>query len=198
MAWLKINSPFLIASTVLGILMVLFIIVPVVASLASAQGLSTALTDPLTLNAIFNSFYCAFLATLLMLVLGVPFAYMFNRYNFFGKRVLDAIIDVPILIPHNTAGIALLLVLTPGSPIGALFAAFGIGFIDTVWGIIIAMAFVSAPFMIRSAQEAFASIDPKMEKMAKGLGANQSQVFRHVTFPLASRGVLTEIGRAHV
>ncbi|MCW4034914.1 MAG: ABC transporter permease, partial [Candidatus Bathyarchaeota archaeon] len=115
----------------------------------------------------------------------------FVRYNFPGKNVLDSLIDIPILIPHNTAGIALLFVLRPDTPIGGFFSMFGISFLDTVWGIVIAMAFVSAPFMVRSAQEAFMSIDPDMEKMGRSLGATKFKVFANITFPLASRGILT-------
>jgi molybdate/tungstate transport system permease protein len=191
-AWLKEKSWFLILSFVLGLLMVLFLVVPIISSLASsASGIPSVLTDYRTLNAIGTSFYCAFIAMALMLLLGVPFAYMFVRKEFFGKKVLDSLIDIPILIPHNTAGIALLTIFSPTYPIGAAFASIGIGFIDTIWGLVIAMAFVSAPFMIRSAQEAFLSVDPSMEKMARGLGATSFKAFRHVTFPLASRGILT-------
>ena len=172
--------------------MVLFLLVPVIGSIASgASGLPGAITNTQTLNAIGTSFYCAFLAMLLMLVLGVPFAYLFIRREFPGKKVLDSLIDIPILIPHNTAGIALLTIFAPNYPIGAAFSSLGINFIDTVWGIVIAMAFVSAPFMIRSAQEAFLSVDPAMEKTARGLGATRFKVFRHITLPLSSRGILT-------
>ena len=192
MLWLKQKSPFLMVSLVLSVLMVLFLLVPVIGSLtSSAPGIPAALSDTRTLSAIWTSFYCAFLATLFILVLGVPFAYLFTRSEFHGKKILDSLIDIPILIPHNTAGIALFTVLAPGSPIGAAFASVGIGFVDTIWGIVVAMAFVSAPFMIRSAQEAFASVNPDMEKTGRSLGATRFQVFRHVTLPLTSRGVLT-------
>jgi molybdate/tungstate transport system permease protein len=190
--WLKQSSPFILASLILGILMVLFIVVPITGTFAnSAPGLLSALTDFRTLNAIWLSFYCAFLATILILVLGVPFAYLFVRNEFPGKNVLDSLIDIPILIPHNAAGIALLTILGPSYPIGAVFASIGIRFVDTVWGIVLAMAYVSAPFLIRSAQEAFMSIDSSMEKSARSLGATRFRAFLHVTLPLSSRGILT-------
>lgn len=192
MVWLKEKSPFIVVSFVLGLLMVLFLIVPILGSLANAfPGLPIALTDEGTLNAIWTSFYCAFIATVFVLVLGVPFAYLFVRNEFHGKKVLDSLIDMPILIPHNAAGIALLAVIGPGYPVGAALSSIGIKFIDTAWGIILAMAFVSAPFMIRSAQEAFLSIDPAMEKVGRSLGGTRFKVFANVTFPLASRGILT-------
>jgi molybdate/tungstate transport system permease protein len=192
MIWIRNRSPFLLASMVLGLLMVLFLIVPLIGSVGSSlPNLQSAFTDARTLNAIFTSFYCAFLATFLVFVLGVPLAYLISRNDFFGKRFLDSIIDLPILIPHNAAGLALLVVLAPGSPIGGVFRLFGVEFVDTVFGIVVAMSFVSAPFLIRSAQESFGSVDVAMEKAARGLGASSFQVFTHVTFPLALRGILT-------
>jgi molybdate/tungstate transport system permease protein len=191
MVWIREMSPFIVVSAVLGALMVLFIVIPLIGSVGSSiSGLPATFTDAQTLRAIFTSFYCAFLATAFVFILGIPFAYIFAKYSFAGKRFLDAVIDLPILIPHNAAGLALVLVLAPTSPIGWFFRLFGVKFEDTFFGIVTAMAFVSAPFLIRSAQEAFGSVSPSMEKTARSLGASSFQVFRHVTFPLALRGIL--------
>jgi molybdate/tungstate transport system permease protein len=171
--------------------MVLFLVAPIIVSVGnSVQGLPAAFTDPQTLKSIFTSFYCASLATAFVFVLGMPLAYVFAKHDFPGKRFLDAIIDLPILIPHNAAGLALVIFLAPSSPIGGLFGLFGVKFEDSVFGIVVAMAFVGAPFLIRSAQEAFGSVSLTMEKAARSLGASGFQVFRHVTFPLALRGIL--------
>lgn len=192
MVWIKEKSPFVLVSAVLGTLMILFLILPLIGSIGtSLPGLPSAFSDSRTLNAIFTSFYCALLATIFVFIMGVPLAYLLARYDFLGKHFLDSVIDLPILIPHNAAGLALLSVLAPTSPIGGAFRVFGVGFIDTVAGIVVAMAFVSAPFQIRSAQEAFASVGSAMEKAARSLGASHFQVFRHVTFPLALKGILT-------
>jgi molybdate/tungstate transport system permease protein len=191
MIWAREKSPFILVSAALGVLLVLFLIIPLIGSVSSSlPGLPEAFTDARTLNAIFTSFYCAFLATAFVFILGVPFAYIFAKYDFVGKRFLDSIIDLPILIPHNAAGLALLSVLAPTSLIGGAFRLFGVEFVDTVFGIVVAMAFVSAPFLIRSAQEAFGSVSFTMEKTARSLGASSFQVFRHVTLPLALRGIL--------
>lgn len=191
MTWLKEKSFFILASTVLGIAMVLFLAVPIVGNLvSSAPTLSGTFSDVGTLNAIFTSFYCALLATAFTFILGIPFAYMFTRYEFPGKKVIDSLIDLPILIPHNAAGIALLTILSPHALFGGFLNSLGVQFIDTILGIVVAMAFVSAPFMIRSAQEAFASVDPTMEKVAVSLGASRFKVFLHITIPLALRGIL--------
>ena len=172
--------------------MVIFLIVPILGSVFnSLPGLPAAFADPRTLSAITVSFYCAFFATAFVFILGVPLAYVFVRYDFHGKRFLDSVIDLPILIPHNAAGLALLSVLAPTTPIGEIFGLFHVEFVDTVFGIVAAMAFVSAPFLIRSSQEAFRSVSLTMEKSARSLGASSFQVFRYVTFPLALKGILT-------
>jgi molybdate/tungstate transport system permease protein len=192
MSWLKQMSPFIVVSSVLGLIMMLFIIIPIFGTVAnSASGIPSALADSTTTNAIFMSFYCALLATLIMFVLGIPLAYMLSRYAFPGKKIVDSLIDLPILIPHNAAGIALLAVLGPAHPIGSFFSGFGIRFFQTIFGIVAAMSFVSSPFMIRSAQEAFTAINPAMERTARSLGATNFKVFAHVTFPLAARGIFT-------
>lgn len=192
MNWLREKSPFIIVSSVVGACMILFLVVPIIGSVAdSASGIPAALTDSRTVNAIWTSFYCAFLATIFTLAFGVPFAYVFARNEFLGKRFVDSLIDIPILIPHNAAGIALLTVLGPNYLIGATLANLGIGFVDTILGIVVAMAFVSAPFMIRSAQQAFMSVNPKLEKVGKSLGATNFRAFTTITLPLALRGILT-------
>jgi molybdate/tungstate transport system permease protein len=192
MRWLRNKSFFILTSTILGAIMILFLGIPILGSLAySSTGLLSALTSIRTLNAIATSFYCAAVATIFTLAAGVPLAYLTTRYEFFGKTAINALIDIPIIIPHNAAGIALLLALGPNSLIGGLNSFLGIGVVDTYLGIILAMAFVSAPYIIRSSQEAFLSVNPSMEKAAKSLGANNLKAFTYVTLPLASRGILT-------
>jgi molybdate/tungstate transport system permease protein len=192
MTWLKQISPFIIVSSVLGLGMTLFIIIPIFETLAnSAGGIPNALADSVVTNAIFMSFYCALLATLFLFVLGIPFAYVLSKFEFPGKKAVNSLIDLPILIPHNAAGLALLVVLGRAYPIGSFLNGFGIQFQDTILGIVVAMAFVSCPFMIRSAEEAFSAVNPAMEQTARSLGATNFKVFAHITFPLSLRGILT-------
>ncbi|MDQ1279568.1 MAG: molybdate/tungstate transport system permease protein [Thermoproteota archaeon] len=191
MHWLRKRSPFIIISSILGLIMTLFLVIPVIWSLTSGGNITATLADERTINAISTSFLSASIATMLVFCLGIPLAYIFARYEFHGKKIVDSFIDLPVLIPHNAAGIALLSVLSPISPIGRVLESFGITAIDSIFGIVIAMTFVSAPFMIRNAQEAFSSIDPAMERVARSLGATNSKVFVYVTLPLALRGILT-------
>ena len=192
MGLLRGRSKFILVSTFLGTLMVLFLTVPVMVSLLNSAGeIPQALSDGRTTAAIATSFLCAALATLFSLVLGVPLAYLYSRHDFPGKSLINSLLDLPLLIPHNAAGIALLVVLSPRSPIGSTFSLLGISFLDSVYGIVAAMAFVSAPFMIRSAQDAFSSIDPEIERVARSLGATKYRVFTMITLPLAIRGIVT-------
>jgi molybdate/tungstate transport system permease protein len=191
LTWLKEKSPFIIFSAVLGAGMIVFLLLPFGSLANSAGGIPAALLDPRTEDAIVTSFYCALLATFFAFVLGVPFAYLFTRYEFRGKKLMDSLIDLPILIPHNAAGIALIAIFSSGSLVGGIFGQFGVHFVDTILGVVVAMAFVSAPFMIRSAQEAFTSIDPKMEYVARSLGASRFNVFKDVILPSALKGILT-------
>jgi len=191
-SWFREKSPFIVVSAILGFFMLLFLFLPVMNTMfTSASGLDEAVADVETVNAILTSFYAAFLTTLLTFVFGVPLAYVLARYDFKGKTIIDAAIDLPILIPHNAAGISLLLLLGPKTIIGGSLSSLGLTFVDTLFGIVAAMAFVGAPFMIRSAEDAFKSVNPQLEKVARSLGASSFKAFRYVTFPLAFRGILT-------
>ncbi len=192
MDWLRGRSPFIVASTILGALMVLFLVAPLAASLGgSVNGVWGIIGDSRTIDAFSTSLLAATFATAFILTLGVPLAYVLTHYDFAGKRLIDTLLDIPLILPHNAAGIALLVVLNPRTFLGGAAASVGINFVDSIFGVIAAMSFVSAPFMIRSAQEAFLSISPDMEKVARSLGASRAQVFTSVHLPLASRGILT-------
>jgi len=192
MDWLRGRSPFIVVSTVLGALMVLFLVAPLAASIGgSVGGVWGIVGDERTVDAFSTSLLAATVATAFTLVLGVPLAYVITHHDFAGKRLINTVLDIPLILPHNAAGIALLVVLNPRTFLGGAAASVGINFIDSLLGVVAAMAFVSAPFMIRSAQEAFTSVSPDMEKAARSLGASRGQVFTTIHLPLASRGILT-------
>jgi molybdate/tungstate transport system permease protein len=124
------------------------------------------------------------------MVTGVPLAYLLARRKFAGKRLLEAIINLPVVIPHTAAGIALLLVFGRRGLLGQWFSPLGITFTDNLGGIVVAMLFVSLPFLVNLSREAFALVDEEFEKVALIDGASQWQAFFTVTLPLAWRGVL--------
>lgn len=182
-----------IVFAVLGVLILLFIAIPLVNTVVSS-GFST-LWDTLGENqvqySILMTIYAALLATLVGLVLGVPLAYLLARHYFPGKRFIEGIIDVPIVVPHSAAGIALLVVFGGNAFLGKIFGHMGIGFVDALPGVVIAMMFVSISFLINSAREGFESIDPRLENVARTLGASPLRTFFSITLPLARRSIFS-------
>jgi molybdate/tungstate transport system permease protein len=132
----------------------------------------------------------ATLATLIGLLAATPVAYALARGRFRGRALLAAIIDLPLLIPHPVAGIALLLVLGRNTTAGAALGALGLRITGSVTGIVCAMLFVSAPLYVSAAREAFDRVDPRFEGVARTLGDSRWRALRRVTLPLAWRGLL--------
>lgn len=132
----------------------------------------------------------ATVATLLGVVCGTPVAWLLSRAEFRGRAVLAAVLDLPLLIPHPVAGIALLLVLGRDSAVGGAFFDVGLRVVGSPVGIVCAMLFVSAPLYISGAREAFARVDPRYEAVARTLGDDAWRAFRRVTLPLATRGMV--------
>jgi molybdate/tungstate transport system permease protein len=185
-------SPARAGGALLGALLVLFIVGPLLRLLWEAPPgtLVEAAADAEIRDAIALTVLCATAATAVALLLGTPLGYALARTRFPGSRLLRGILDLPIVIPHPVAGIALLLFLGRHSPLGSALARIGIEVVSHVPGIIAAMLFVSAPLVVSGAREAFASVDPKLERVARTLGDPAWTAFRRVTLPLAGRGIL--------
>jgi molybdate/tungstate transport system permease protein len=132
----------------------------------------------------------ATLATLLGIVGATPVAYALARGHFRGRAVVAALIDLPLLIPHPVAGIALLLVLGQNTPLGSRLSTLGFQIVGSVTGIVCAMLFVSAPLYVSAAREAFDRVDPRFEGVARTLGDSRWRALRRVTLPLAWRGLI--------
>ncbi|MCL4394478.1 MAG: ABC transporter permease [Chloroflexi bacterium] len=138
------------------------------------------------------SLVAAFLTAAIAGIFGVPLAYLLARTAFGFKSVVEVIVDLPLAVPHTVAGIALLFVFGRTGVIGAPVEALtGMQFWGSLGGIVIAMLFVSAPYTVNAARVGFESVDPRLEKVARTLGAGPWTVFTRVTLPLARRGILT-------
>jgi molybdate/tungstate transport system permease protein len=129
-------------------------------------------------------------ATLLGLLAGTPIAYLLARRAFPGRAALAALLDLPVLIPHPVAGIALLLALGRHTAVGSALFAAGLRITGTPTGIVSAMLFVSCPLYLSAARETFDRVDARFETVARTLGDPPWRVFRRVTLPLASRGLV--------
>lgn len=170
----------------------LFLTAPVTELVASGGvrgvaklGVDAELRDALALTAL-----TATIATGVGIVGGTPLAYLLARRSFHGRALLAALLDLPLLIPHPVAGIALLLTLGRQSPIGSALAAAGLRVAGSRTGIVAAMLFVSAPLYLSAAREAFARVDPRYAAVARTLGDPAWRAFRRITFPLARRGLV--------
>jgi molybdate/tungstate transport system permease protein len=175
-----------------GALLVLFVIGPLLRLLllASPQTIGDALRDAELRDSIVLTVLTASIATLIAGLLGIPLAYLLARRAFPGRRLVQGLVDLPVVIPHPVAGIALLLFLGRRSPVGSTLAELGLEFVSHVPGIIAAMLFVSAPILVSGAREAFRGVDPQLERVARTLGDTAWGAFRRITLPLAGRGIL--------
>jgi molybdate/tungstate transport system permease protein len=143
------------------------------------------------MKAIMVSIEASLWATGLSLLLGVPLAYYLARDRFPGRSFIEGLIDLPIVMPDIVAGIALLTVFGRMGVLGAGLEDLGMQIVDAFPGIVIAMFFVSAPFTINHAREAFKKVDPKLESVARTLGSSRGGAFFRITLPLSWRGLMT-------
>ncbi|WP_029010537.1 sulfate ABC transporter permease subunit CysT [Azospirillum halopraeferens] len=123
-------------------------------------------------------------ATLFNAVFGLTLAWVLVRYSFPGKRLLDAVVDLPFALPTAVAGVALTALFAQTGWYGRLLAPLGISVAYTPVGIAVAMAFTSAPFVVRTIQPVLEDLRPEVEEAAQSLGASDLQVFARVIFPL--------------
>jgi len=172
-------------------LFLLFVLAPVVGLVATGggRGLSTLGRDAELRASLALTAMTATLATILGVVGGTPIAYLLARRDFPGRSIVAAAMELPLVIPHPVAGIALLLVLGRGSPVGSALYSAGLRVAGSATGIVCAMLFVSAPLYVSAAREAFARVDARYESVARTLGDDVWRAFRRITLPLAARGL---------
>ena len=157
----------------------------------SAQTLGRTLLRDDVQRALWTSLATSTAATALVAAWGIPLAYALARLDFPGKALVESAIDVPILVPQPVVGIALVVLLGPGSPLGQwLAAATGLRFSGTFAGVVAAQVFVCSPFLVKTAMTAFEGVPRQLEAASRTLGASPFATFARVALPLASRGVL--------
>lgn len=177
----------------LGTILLLMVVVPLLRMILAADPgiLKTTVTEPEVTQSILVTLRCALWATLACAFLGIPLAYILARWQFPARSLVQGVIDLPVMIPHTAAGIALLMVYGRRFPVGKAFASVGVSFVGTEAGISLAMAFVSLPFLVNAARDGFFSIDPRLERVARTLGASPWKAFFRVSLPLAWRPILS-------
>ncbi|MBW6498741.1 MAG: ABC transporter permease [Bacteroidales bacterium] len=174
-------------------LVLLFIVAPLAGMFlnTSAGQYADTLTDPTVMRSIRLTLLSSLAGTLIFGIAAIPLAYLLARKDFFLKGLVNGLVDLPVVIPHSAAGIAILGVVSRGTLLGKAGEAAGITFVGGVAGIVLAMAFVSIPFLINAARDGFAAVPEKLEKAALNLGASPWRVFFTVSLPLARRSVVS-------
>ncbi|KAA0007134.1 MAG: ABC transporter permease subunit [Thermoplasmata archaeon] len=174
-------------------IIIAFLFIPIVNLFIEVgfNGIAKAMADKAAMAAIATSFIAALFATLLSMAFGTPLAYLLARKNFYGKSFVESIVDLPVVIPHTVAGIALLLVLGRHGLLGQPLSYLGLRLTDTIFGVTLAMLFVSAPFFINQAREGFERVDPRMENVAMSLGASRLKAVMTTTLPISMRSIVT-------
>jgi molybdate transport system permease protein len=158
------------------------------------------MASPVAVDALFLSIRTTAITMAVLLVVGTPAAYVLARANFGGNRVLNTLIDVPVVMPPSAAGIALLLAFGKLGLVGQYLDVFGVTLTFTTAAVVMAEVFVAAPFYVRQAATGFAAVDRTIEEAALVDGAGRATVFFRVTVPLAFpalvSGALTAWARA--
>ncbi|HBQ28729.1 molybdenum ABC transporter permease [Peptococcaceae bacterium SCADC1_2_3] len=169
-----------------------FIVYPIFNTISLTKGsmLWVTLRDISLMHPVYLSILASTITAVVSLFLGVPLAYLLARKDFKGKGLLESIVDLPVVIPHPVAGICLLTVVSPNCWVGRLLERSGIEVVGTLTGIVMAMTFVSIPFLINAARESFENIPWRLENVSRTLGATQTQAFFTVTLPLAKKGIV--------
>lgn len=143
------------------------------------------------LSALRVTFVTSFAAALVNVVFGLIVAWVLVRYRFFGKRVVDALVDLPFALPTAVAGITLATLYAPNGWIGQYFAAQDIKIAYTPLGIVVALTFIGLPFVVRTVQPVLEDVEAEVEEAAASLGAGRWAVFRRVIFPALYPALLT-------
>jgi len=148
-------------------------------------------TEPRVLASYRLSFGGAFIAATINLFVGLLIAWVLARYEFWGKRVMDALVDLPFALPTAVAGIALTTVFSANGWLGKPLEAMGIKVAYTPIGVIIAMIFISLPFLVRTVQPVLEDLEREMEEASATLGASRFQTFRRVLLPHLAPSLFT-------
>jgi sulfate transport system permease protein len=172
------------------------VLIPLAALFIKASGLDwTTIWGILTNSRVIAAFRLTFLASaaaaLVNTIFGLVIAWLLVRYRFWGRRLVDAFVDLPFALPTAVAGVALSALTAQNGWVGSLFAPLGIKIAYAVPGIVVALIFVGLPFVVRTVQPVLQDLEPELEEAAATLGADRWTTFSRVTFPALAPALLT-------
>ncbi len=174
----------------------LIVLIPIAFLFLKASTISLAefwetVTDDRVVASYKLTIYTSFIAALVNAVFGTLIAWVLVRYDFYGKRIIDALVDLPFALPTAVAGIALTTIYAPNGWIGQYFEAMGIKVAYTPLGIMVALTFIGLPFVVRSVQPVLQDLDRQYEEAASTLGASSTQIFVKIILPAIFPAILT-------
>jgi molybdate/tungstate transport system permease protein len=184
---------FPVVAGVLSASLVALFVLPLVALFADAgaSGLVAAAGDPAFRTAVAFTLVASGVAVGLGVVTGVPLGYVLARYRFPGRSIVESIVLVPVVIPHLVVGLALLLLLAPSAPLGALVVHLGVPIFDATAGVVLVMLYVGSSYVVLSSEIAFRAVDEELLESARSLGATPAEAFLSVSLRSAARGIVT-------
>lgn len=179
----------------------LIVLIPLAGIFTEASTLSWtrfwhAVASPVALAAYRLSFGASFLAALVNAVFGLLVAWVLVRYQFWGRRLMDALVDLPFALPTAVAGITLATLYAPNGWIGRWLAPMGIQVTYAQLGVFVALTFIGLPFVVRTVQPVIEDLDVEVEEAAASLGANRFKTFFRVILPMLSPALLTGFAMA--
>jgi len=186
-------GPFNWIFLILSSIVLLFLVAPLTGLFlhTGVNELFETANDKAVQESIALTVWISFAATLFFSIAAVPFSWLLARKTFYLKSVVQGIIDLPVVLPHTAAGIALLGFISRDGLLGKAASAVGLNLVNSRGGIALAMAFVSLPFLINAARDGFSAIPERLEKAALNLGASRTRVFFTISLPLAWRSIVT-------
>ena len=172
---------------------ILFIGIPLAALLirVTPETLLASLQNPVVIDALCLSLLTAGISTIIVIGFGTPVAYINARCHYPGKKIIDTITDIPVVLPPAVAGLALLMAFGRRGLVGQYLDILGIEIAFTTIAVIMAQIFIASPFYIRQARTSFAGVNRTYEHAAKTLGASPIRTFFTITVPLAFAGILS-------
>ena len=174
----------------------LIVLIPLSAAFIKTSTLSlqefwVAVASPRVLASYKLTFGASLIGASINAVFGLLTAWVLTRYTFPGKRIIDALVDLPFALPTAVAGIALTAIYAPNGWIGSLLAPHGIKVAFTPIGVVIALTFIGLPFVVRTVQPILEDLEAETEEAAASLGANRWQTFTKIIFPAIAPALLT-------
>lgn len=174
----------------------LIVLIPLSAAFLKTATISweqfwSTVTDPRVVASYRLSFGVSFLAALINAFFGLLVAWVLVRYPFPGKRIIDALVDLPFALPTAVAGIALTTIYAGNGWIGQFLEPLGIKVAFTPLGVLVALTFIGLPFVVRTVQPVLEDLEAELEEAAASLGANRRQIFIRVILPILLPALLT-------